>query len=138
MKRNKYQLAEQYLIYYMLESQEVIQLYQKQVTYMPTKEYRMLALRISCFYKDNGFINVADFMTAIQEDQEMTKTLDEILSLDLKEDYTMNEIMDYIHTIHECGIQFQCKRLKELMQLEIDPMKKAEIGQKIVELVKQK
>ena len=136
VKLTKYEQAEKNLIYYMLESPEVIQLYQKHITYMPTKQYRLLAVQIACFYKDYKCIQVADFMTAIQNDEELTNTLNEILALHLKEEYTINEIMDYIKTIHEYGVKFQCKRLKEMMQMEIDPMKKAEIGQKIVELRK--
>ncbi len=136
IKQNKYQQAEQNLIYYMLESTEVIQLYKKHVTYMPTKEYRMLAMQIACFYKDYKFINVADFITYIQNDEVLTKTLNDILALDLKENYTIDEIMDYIKNIHEYGVKFQCERLQEMMQMEIDPMKKAEIGQKIVDLRK--
>ncbi len=135
-KQNKYQQAEKNLIYYMLISPEVIQLYQKHITYMPTKIYRMLAIQIACYYKDYKFISVADFMTSIQNDETMCNALNEILKLDLKEEYTLEQIMDYIKTIHEYGIQFQCKRFQEMMQTEIDPMKKAEIGQKIIELRK--
>ena len=135
-KQSKYEQAEKNLIYYMLLSPEVIGLYQKHITYMPTKAYRMLAVQIACFYKDYQFISVADFMTSVQSDEMLTSTLNEILALELKEEYTMDEIMDYMKTIHEYGIKFQCKRLQEMMQMEIDPMKKAEIGQKIVELRK--
>lgn len=133
-KQNKYEQAEKNLIYYMLESPEVIKLYQKHVTYMPTKAYRMLAMQIACFYKEYNFITAADLMTILQNESSLTATLDEILAMDLKEEYTIDEIMDYIKTIHEYGIKVQCERLKEMMQMEIDPIKKAQIGQKMVEL----
>ena len=135
-KQNKYEQAEKNLIYYMLLSPEVIGLYQKHITYMPTKAYRMLAIQITCFYKDYKLISVADFMTSVQNDEVLTNTLNEILTLDLKDEYTIEQIMDYIKTIHEYGIKFQCQWLQEMMQMEIDPMKKAEIGQKIVDLRK--
>ena len=137
-KHNKYEQAEKYLLYYMLESTEVIQIYQNHIRYMPTEKYRKLARQILCFYREYKFIQVADFMTYIYNNNEMTKTLDEIISLNLKEEYTIKEIMDYVETIHEYGIQFECKKLKDLQQMEIDPIKKIEIGQKILELVKQK
>lgn len=135
-KQSKYERAEQNLIFYMLDSPEVIQLYRKHVTYMPTKRYRLLALAIDCFYKEHNRIGTADFMTSIHTEENLTATLNEILNLNLKEEYTIEEIMDYTKTIHEYGVKFQCNRLKELMQMEIDPMKKAEIGQKIVDLRK--
>ncbi len=136
IKLTKYEQAEKNLIYYMLESAEVIQLYQKHITYMPTKPYRLLAIQIACFYQDYQKINIADFMTSIQNDEVLTQTLNDILNLNLKEEYTIEEIMDYIRTIHEYGVKFQCKRLTEMLEMEIDPMKQAEIGQKIVELKK--
>ncbi len=136
IKLTKYEQAEKNLIYYMLESSEVIQLYQKHITYMPTKAYRLLAIQIACFYQDYHRFNIADFMTSIQKDETLTQTLNEILDLNLKEEYTLDEIMDYIKTIHEYGVKFQCRRLTEMLGMEIDPMKQAEIGQKIVELRK--
>ena len=53
---NKYVKSEQYLIYYMLQSSDVIKMYQKKITHMPTEVYRHLAFQIDYFYKENGFI----------------------------------------------------------------------------------
>ncbi len=56
------------------------------------------------------------------------------MSLDLKEDYTIDEINDYIEVIKEYNIKSEINRLKEKMRLEVDPIKKAELAQKIVKL----
>ena len=135
-KKTKYDVAEKYLIYYMLESPEVIQLYQNHNTYLPTKLYRELAIEIVQYYKSNHSIHVADFMTSIQDKPNMLTLLNEILAIERDDNYTVDEIMDYINVLHEYGVKFQLKHLNELIQMEINPIKKAEIAQKIVEIRK--
>ena len=53
----------------MLNSEEVIRLYDKNVAYIPDKEYRLLAREISIFYKNYGQINEADFIDYIEGDE---------------------------------------------------------------------
>ena len=134
IKNNKYVKAEQNLLYYMLKSKEVIKMYNKQVTFMPTERYRHLAKEISYFYKKYNCIEVADFLSFINDSPYLIKTIGEIESLNLKEDYTIDEINDYIEVIKEYNIKFECSRLKSKMQNETDSIKKAEIAQRIVEL----
>ncbi len=133
---NMYIKAEQNLLYYMLISTEVIKMYQKKVAYMPTDNYRKLAREINYFYKENGYINVSDLMIVLNDNIELLNTIKEINMLNLKENYTVEEIEDYIKIIKQFNIEDESKRLKELMIMEIDPVKKAEIAQKILEIKK--
>ena len=133
-KESKYEKAEKYLIFYMLKNKDVIKIYNKKITYMPTDKYRYLAYEISIFYKDNNYINVADLMTSLNENESALKTIGEIESLNLKEDYTIDEINDYIDVIKEYNINFQIKKLKEKIDEEIDPLEKAKIAEQIIKL----
>lgn len=133
-KLNKYIKAEQELLYYMLDNVEVVKMYEKKVTYMPTGRYRSLARDIDYFYKQYNYVSSADIMTMISDSEESLKTISEILNLDLKDSYTIEQIDDYINIIKEYTLKSETKRLKDLMRTEIDPLKKAEIAQKIVEL----
>lgn len=133
-KESKYEKAEKYLIFYMLKNKEVIKIYNKKITYMPTDKYRYLAYEISIFYKDNNYINVADLMTSLNDNEEALKTIGEIESLNLKEEYTVDEINDYIDVIKEYNINFQIKKLKEKIDEEIDPLEKAKIAEQIIKL----
>lgn len=134
IKIDKYVKAEQNLLYYMLHSKEVIKIYNKKITFMPTEKYRLLAKEISYFYKKYNYIDIADFLSMINDSPNLIKTVGEIMSLDLKEDYTIDEINDYIEVIKEYNIKSEINRLKEKMRLEVDPIKKAELAQKIVKL----
>lgn len=133
-KETKYEKAQKALVYYMLKSPEVIRLYDKKMTYMPTEEYRLLAREIDYFYKQYGMINEADFMTFVAENEKLSTALGVILASQLKENYQVEEIEDYIKTILDYNIKVEIERLKSLMKKEFDPLKKAEIAKEIMSL----
>ena len=128
---DKYSYAEQGLLFYMLKSKEVIRMYDSKVKYLPTGEYYHLAIEISRFYKDNGYINIADLITSLEDDEDTIKTIGEILSLDFTENYSLEEINDYIAAIKESNLNGQLAKLNDKMKNEKDPLKKAEIAHKM-------
>lgn len=133
-KINKYVQAEENLIYYMLKSPEVIKIYDHKMTYMPTEEYRFLAREISYFYKKYHLINVADFITFLGDNNTLITTLGKILALPLKEQYTLEEIEDYVRVIREYNVENEQQRLQGQMKQITDPLEKARIAQRIIEL----
>ena len=136
-KTTKYEQAEKKLVYYMLNSEEVIKMYDKKVSYMPDKEYRQLAREISAFYKNNGIMNEADFIDYIEADEELTETIKKVNQNMKNEKYTEEEINDYIKVIKEYNIKNAIKRMQEKMKKISDPIKKAEIAQEIINLKKE-
>ena len=133
---SKYEKAESALVYYMLKSPEVITMYNNKVTYIPNKEYRMLAREISNFYKNFGFINEADFIDYIECDEELMDTISKINKNNTKETYTLEEIEDYINVIRDYNVKEEVKRLTNKMKNLTDPLDKAKIAEEIVELKK--
>ena len=133
----KYEIAEKNLIFYMLNSEEVIKAYDKKVTYMPDKEYRLLAREISTFYKNYGLMNEADFIDYIEGDEELTQTIKKVNQNRNSENYTEEEINDYIKVIREYNVKDAIDRLQEKMKKQTDPLKKAEIAQQIINLKKE-
>ena len=139
----KYEKAESGLVYYMLKSPEVITMYNNKVTYIPNKEYRMLAREISSFYKNFGFINEADFIDYINEadfidynecKSEIMETISKINKSNTKETYTLEEIEDYINVIRDYNVKEEIKRLTNKMKNLTDPLDKAKIAEEIVGL----
>lgn len=133
---SKYEKAESSLVYYMLKSPEVITIYNNKVTYIPNKEYRVLARDISAFYKNFGFINEADFIDYVECDPDIMETISKINKENTKETYTLEEIEDYINVIKEYNVNEEIKRLKNKMKNLTDPLDKAKIAEEIVELKK--
>ena len=130
VKYSKYEKSEQALIYYMLKSDKVIKIYEKKITHMPTDRYRLLALKIDCFYKEKGYIDIADFMTYIHDDEASTKALSEIISLDLKDEVDEEAILDYLNNIKRYNDKNLSNRYKKELKEETSLEKKIELAKK--------
>lgn len=128
---DKYQKAERQLLYYMLKSKEVIKRYEDDVSYLPTINGRVLANEIIAYTNKYGHINIADFITYLGDKQELIKLVSEIEMFNLKEEYTIDEINDYIKTLNEFSVINEIERLKNLMKNELDIMKKAKYAETI-------
>ena len=64
----------------------------------------------------------------------MNQIVGEILSLNLKDDYTQSEINDYIFTIKDYNIRNEIDRLQIEMRGISDNIRKIEIAQRIMVL----
>lgn len=137
-KLNKYIKSEQYLIYYMLQSNDVIKMYQKKITHMPTETYRHLAFQIDMFYKEHGFINSADLITYLKDDTESIKALGEISSLNLPSEINYETIEDYLNNIREYNEKNQTNIYKNKLRSEMDYKKKLELANKALEIKKRR
>ena len=133
-KGSKYVKSEQYLLYYMLQNKDVIKMYEKKITHMPTEKYRHLAFQIDYFYKQNGYINVADLITYLKDDLESIKTVGEITSLDLSNDVNDEQIEDYLNNIREYNEKEQTNLYKNKIKTELDYKKKIELANKALEI----
>lgn len=131
---NKYQKSERNLIYYMLIDKSVIKMYEKKITHMPTDRYRHLAFQIDQFFKENGYIDIADLITSISTDAESIKTIGEITSLELNDEINYEEIDDYLDNIKQYNEKEQTKRYKDKLKNEVDYNKKIELAKKALEI----
>lgn len=133
-KLNKYDKAQMYLLYYMLRSKEVIRLYNKKITYMPNDGYRNLAFHISYYYKMNKDIDVAALMDQFENNADLLQTLGEIERLNLKDNYTIEEITDYLDTIKEYNIKNGQAELEQKLKQERDTKEKIRIANEMIAL----
>ena len=134
IKLDKYIKSERNLIYYMLINTDVIKMYEKKITHMPTDIYRHLAFQIDYFYKTNKYINVADLITYLGDDKESIKIVGEITNLDLPEKVNFDEIEDYLQNIREYNEKNQSNIYKDKIKSETDLKKKIELANKAIEL----
>lgn len=130
IKYSKYEKSEQAIVFYMLKSDKVIKIYEKKITHMPTERYRKLAFKIDCFYQENGYIDIADFLTFIADDKEATKTVGEILSLHFKESTNEEAILDYLNNIKEYNDRNLSNKYKKELEEEKSLERKIELAKK--------
>lgn len=130
---NKYEKSERNLLFYMLHNPNVIKMYDKKITYMPTNRYRHLAFQVSSFYKKYGYIDIADLLTELRNDEDSIKTIGELESLTLKADYKIEEIEDYLENIRKYNEENQIKIYQKELSKSSDYNKKIELANKLIE-----
>ena len=131
---NRYVQAECYLIYYMLKDDRVINMVENRVGYFPDKNIRELSNEIIYYFHKYGIINVADFISYISSRNEILNTLKEILAMNIKEDFLIDEIEDYIFVINEYHKEVKIKDLNKKLKEEKDPLKQAKISLEIMKI----
>ncbi len=133
----KYEIAQRNLIFYMIVSTEVIKKYIKKTIFLPNDDLRGLANKIRYYYEahDNQFV-AADFYTHINNgtNEIAKKLLNEILNMNLKNEFTMLEIDDYMNVINDYNIKNEMQRIDSELKQNIDINLKKEKLKKIVEL----
>lgn len=131
---DKYGMAENCLIYYMLKDSMVINMVENRVGYFPTKNIRELSNEIIYYFHKYGIINVADFISYISDKDEMLKTLKNIFAMNIKDDFQEKEIEDYIFVINEYYKEVKINDLNKKLKEEKEPLKQAKILEEIMKL----
>jgi len=131
---NRYEKAERRLIFYMLRHQEVAKIYENNKCPFPSLEYRQLAREIIFYYKKHENLFIADFLTYLTDKEELLKAFNEINTMDISENYTYEEIMDYIGLLNNYAVNEEIKRLTISFKNETDESRKTEIAKEISEL----
>ena len=126
-KYDRYSQASRHLLYYMLKSEEVIRRVEEEVIYFPDTNIRILASEMIYYYHKYGILKVADFISYIADKEELVKTFNEIIRMDIKEEYSEVEIDDYINGVNAYPVRKKVADLNKQLQEETDPIKKASI-----------
>ena len=128
--------AEQYLMYYLIHNKEVVTIFNNNMVFLQTDRFRKLALEVKNLSRESD-INIADLLIEFSDNEEYKKTISELLALNLKDEYTKEEILGYIYTIKLNNIKKERTRLNELLHHTIDKKEREEIAKKIIELKKE-
>lgn len=132
-KRTKYELAEHYLLYFMLENGTVRNYFEQGKFNFSTEQERFLASEIVYYYKLYGTLVPADFYTYLQDKKELLQLLDDVLTLEVGE--ISNKMIDeYIRVVKENSVNLEIERLKKTMKEKNDPLEKARIAEGIRKL----
>lgn len=136
-KYNKYDISEIRILYLMLNYDDAILYFENRLGYLINQDKSNLAYKIIEFRNDNGYFNLFDFEDSILDDEEINKTLNEVLMYHNNKEYTNDELEDYINTIKEYSVKKQIEKLKHEMKETLDINKKIEIAKKIENINKE-
>lgn len=131
VKLDKYTKATYGILYAMMNSYEKTKLYERKLNYLPSKEARFLANEIIYAYRYNDSLVLADFLTSLSDKPELFNLVREILKNVRNEESIFKAFDDYITVIKDYNKNQEIKRLKEMINEEVDPVKKASLLEKI-------
>ena len=118
----------------MIKDQNIINLVESKVTYFPNDNIRILANEIIYYYHKYGIFNMADFISYISNNDDMLKTFNDIINMNLKDSYSQEEILDYINVVNSYPINKKADELNIRLKEEKDPIKQANILMEILTL----
>ena len=131
---DKYGQATNNLLYYMTRSGEVVDRAENNVTMILDDKKRMLFNEMIYYYHKYGELIIADFITYLVTSTTVYDTFNDIFNMNLKSNYTMEEIDDYISVVNEYVREDKIKKLEQKLKIETDPMKQASISMEITKL----
>lgn len=134
---NKYDISEIRILYLMINYDDVILYFENSLGYLIHDNMSQLAYKIIEFRNDYGYFNYSDFIDYISDAEELNKTLKEVMKYHHNEEYTLDELEDYINTVKEFSIKRRIESLKREMNSTLDINKKIEIAKKIENINKE-
>jgi hypothetical protein len=132
----KYDIAAQNIIYFMMNDGKYIKMFQKELGYFKTKEYRTLANEIIYYYETNNEIDVSSFISYIASNEALEEETKEIICNVNIEELNMDVFRDFINVANKEMAKDEITELKEKIATEMDANKKLELAKKLVELKK--
>lgn len=134
---DKYDKSELRILYLMLNYEDVILYFENTLGYLIQDDRSLLAYKIIEFRNDYGYYNYSDFVDYILDNEKLMNVLKEVMKYHNNEDYTMEELDDYINTIKMYSIKKRIDTLKIEMSETFDVNKKIEIAKKIENINKE-
>lgn len=134
IKIDKYEKASKYILYRMINDNNMILYYFNNLSYLPNDIERKLASEIVLFYKKFNSFNLSDFIIYLEDKKELINLVVDISDLKYTEDELNDNIDNYFDVIKESLYNNQIVKLTSELKNESNSVKRMEIAQKIVDL----
>ncbi len=131
---NKYGQATNNLLYYMTVSPEIIDKVTNKVIMIMDDKKRRLFNELIYYYHKYGDIVIADFITYLNTKTDIYDVFEEIINMNLKKEYSKEEIEDYIKCVNEYYQVDKIEKLKLELNTETDTMKQDNILMEIMKI----
>lgn len=135
-RKDAFTIASEHILFYMMNGETYIELYKKNLGYFENPTYRNIANEIMYYISNNENINLADFVTYINDLEEIKAPIMNIINDNLNDDINEESMLLYIDVVNKHTTKEEIKKLKQQMKNELDIDKKMKIAMKIAELKK--
>ncbi len=137
ISKSKYERATDYILYAMMLDSKYIRIYKERLGYLKNKIERIIFSQIVYYNNSYNDINIADFTSFIQDNEEINAKVMDIIAENQVNEVNMTEFNKCIDVIHAELKKEEIKKLKTMLQNELDVNKKVEILAKIAEMKKE-
>lgn len=131
IKLNKYDKSEIRILYLMLNNPHIITYYENNLGYLNNENRRMLANSIISYKEKYKTFDYADFICYTNERPELENVLKEVSSFEHQDEYTDEEIEDYVKAIKQQRVKRQINTLTEKIKNTIDIEEKKKLADRI-------
>ena len=135
-KISKYQKAVSKILYMMMLDNKYITIYKNRLGYFKEKKEREVASEI-IYYNSKNDINIADFLTYILNNEELSEFIDNILGENENTKDSIEEFNNCIEVVLKILKEDEIKKLKEEIKKEVDINKKVELMTRLTEIKKE-
>ena len=136
-KINKYDISEMRILYYMLNNEDAIRIYEKELGYLVTDEMSDFASKIIDYRIKNGKFVLADFISSLQNEKNEYNTYLKIMNFNQIDDYDEVALYDYIDVVKEYFVKQQLEILNNKLKNTLDIEEKKELLRKIENIKKE-
>lgn len=137
LQKNKFEKSCEIIIYLIISNVKNLKYFEKKLGYFPHPSYGNLLNEIRNYYENNHDINLADFMTHINDKPDLAAMVSSIITLVGDEDHE-NNFDDYLKIVEAKIYQDRIDKLKTELNQTSDYDEKIGIMNKIAELKKGK
>lgn len=130
IKKDKYNIIEQNLIYQMMCNKEAIKCFAKNRPIIVNEIHKRIINKIGLYYKEKGNIILADIITYFNDD-ETKNEINQIINSNADKDFNEIEVEEYIRSLKTREIKMQIDIKSKLLKQETDYLKKAKIADEI-------
>ena len=123
IKINKYEKASKYILYRMINDNNMILYYFNNLSYLPNDIERKLASEIVLFYKKFNSFNLSDFIIYLEDKKELINLVVDISDLKYTEDELNDNIDNYFDVIKESLYNNQIVKLTSELKNESNSVK---------------
>lgn len=134
-KSNNYEKLIAKILFYMMNDEKYVKIYQQQLGFFENKMDRLIANEIVYYVEFNGKINLADFITYSKEKENLADLVLQITNL-ADEEIHEDAFNEYLKKIKRKTNEMQIKKLKEQLKKQLDKAEKIKIAKQITELKK--
>ena len=135
-KISKYQKAVSKILYMMMLDNKYITIYKNRLGYFKEKKEREVASEI-IYYNSKNYINIADFLTYILNNEELSEFIDNILGENENTKDSIEEFNNCIEVVLKILKEDEIEKLKVEIKNELDINKKIELMTRLTEIKKE-